>query len=177
MNKSLIILLLLTSFSFSIISQSPPLSVSYQITELPNDITFVPNELEPNHYAILNDSAELVDPIMLEDSSLIQMKTEQLINKNKLNGSLSISILLADTINIKKIHYKIGRSNGNYDLADGEIEYDNFQMNNHVVYSRTLNQVTLHLGIYNNLDNLFGVFFLENKNGELSPLFPAEYHK
>ncbi|MCT4579941.1 MAG: hypothetical protein N4A35_00875 [Flavobacteriales bacterium] len=171
--KTLILVSLLLFIQLQYCSQvtiSTPLSLSISVEEVDNGV------MNNNDLQML-DSVMLNDPAMQEDPMIIQYKTELLQHQGELNGLVKMYIILSDTADIAKIHYKMGRAQNSNDVLNGNVVYDDNQIHGAITYSRTLNQIKLVLGMYNNVGDLYGEVYLEDNQGRLSNTVQAEYHK
>jgi len=82
---------------------------------------------------------------------------------------LSITMQLADTINISKIHIKIGTTEDGDDLFSNELLYvlKNYSGSTHT-YSIDEKYITLSLGKLYNSEFFYGEIIIENNQGEFS---------
>lgn len=160
-------------FSVAFYAQSTtayPISLSISIDELGSGLILGDefNEVDLN---MLNDSA------MHEDPLVVQYNTEVQNHQGEVNGIVTLSVLLSDTNDVTKVHYKIGRSHGQNDLIESNILFDDNQVHGAITYNRTQNQIRLVLGMYNNIGDLYGEVYIEDSQGQLSSVIQAEYHK
>ncbi len=82
--------------------------------------------------------------------------------------SVTAFMTIFDTVNISKIHVKLGTSEGGNDLLESEFLFDNPDQPNGLEFTREEYAVCLGLGVYLKQENYFFKVYLEDINGQLS---------
>ncbi len=171
---SLIYCFLLVFGYYSQMTPTPPLSIVYKLEIIEN----ITPPMEGTEDLFISEEM-LNDPNLQEDPAIIHHKENLLLHQNDKNGLISIYILFENTNNIKKIHYKLGRTQGSNDLVEGFSEFDNYDINNKVIFSHVENienQIRLDLGLYMNIEHIFGEFQIEDTIGNRSTVLFKENH-
>lgn len=176
MKHKLNYILFLSTFSLYGYSQniSTILSVTYNVEQVEGE--FIDPVTMLDESVIILDSAIMNDPAMQNDPMVIQQKTNEIMHQDDVNGSVSVVLLLSDTLNIDKIHYKLGRTIGGSDLLEGVMLYDDHQYMNTVSSIKVLNQISLNFGVFGDIKNLYSEFYIEDSAGNTSPVHTKELH-
>lgn len=112
--------------------------------------------LEPTTDHIM-DTSLLMDPMAMEAEIDSFDDTEEF--------KLSVSVLLLDTVEISKVHVKLGRTQAGSDLFDSYFEFDDNSPSGGRSYSRDGKHIVLGIGDFINLRNIYSELYIENING------------
>ncbi|MCT4580000.1 MAG: hypothetical protein N4A35_01170 [Flavobacteriales bacterium] len=115
------------------------------------------------HIFLEATTPHVIDPALMNDPALMGGNFSGFDDNEEFK--LSLSVLLLDTTEIYKIYVKAGRTQGGNDLFDSYFEYDNYTPADGLSYAREKKQLTLGLGNYTNLRNIYTEVYIENTSG------------
>ena len=172
MKKAIFYITTFFLFSYSLYGQTTQsiLSVDYDVQQIQDDIIDPLEGLDESILVI--DSSLLNDPILQNDPTIIAAKTELLTHQNDINGLISIRVLLSDTLDVNEVYFKIGRVANNDDVINSHVNL-NINIGS---YRQVLNQITIDLGAYKQIDNLYGEFYIKDAAGNSSSVLLKEFH-
>ncbi|PCI97034.1 MAG: hypothetical protein COB15_08705 [Flavobacteriales bacterium] len=129
------------------------IGINAQTVPSPTELTI---NLEPLNDIVIPDEVldTLTDPMNLLSS------TDPLI--------LSVSMLLADTNTVAKIHVKLGTTSGSGDLLTTTFTFDNTAPGGDLSYFREEEMMTLGMGTHLNVGVFYCEIVLEDSVGNLS---------
>lgn len=168
----IVILLYVTST----LSQSLPniLAIEFNIQKIDEEF------IDPLILSI--ESTVILDSVLIQDSALqegvvvVQQDIDVMSHQDEVDGGLSIIIILEslldeNVLSFDKVYYKIGRVPGGNDIDEGFVSCSN----NADCYS-VQNQLSFKLGVYSSIRELYGEFYIESTEGNVSPVFIKEFH-
>lgn len=120
------------------------------------------------HIFLEPTTPHIIDTLMLMDT------TNTIANYSGFDDTeefkFSVSVLLLDTVEISKIYVKAGRTQGGNDLFNSYFEYENNTPANGLSYNRHQKQITLGIGNFINLRNIYTEVYIENTSGVTTQL-------
>ena len=120
------------------------------------------------HLFLEPTTAHIIDTTLLMDPMDLAADIEEFDDAEEF--TLSVSVLLLDTVDISKLHVKLGRTQAGGDLFDGYFDFDDVNPPSPKTYSRDGKHVVLGIGNFTNLRNIYSEFYIENINGVTTQL-------
>lgn len=80
--------------------------------------------------------------------------------------NLEVSVLTSDTLQLNRIHLKIGRSSGVWDVFSSFFEFDQVPAQTGLTYQRINDEIIMGVGSHSNVDDLYYEILFEDVNGD-----------